>query len=129
MWDDFSEYIIQHYAHADCVVEVGGGHFNQVAMNLQRRLKVNIIITDIKPCHKSIVQDDITHPDLKIYKEAQLIYSIRPPEELHPHLQRLAEEVGADLIIKTFSTDSLNTPRKMKLINYKKATFYQMCLP
>ncbi|MDP3065958.1 MAG: UPF0146 family protein [Methanobacteriaceae archaeon] len=37
--------------------------------------------------------------------------------------------MGADLIIKTFSTDSLNTPRKMKLINYKKATFYQMCLP
>jgi len=109
MWSDFSEYIIQNYSHANCIVEVGVGRFNPVALDLQRRLKVNIIMTDIKPCHQLVVQDDITHPDLKIYKEAELIYSIRPPEELHPYLQRLAEEVGADLIIKPFSTDSINT--------------------
>jgi len=35
--------------------------------------------------------------------------------------------VGADLIIKPFSTDFINTDKKMKLINYKKAIFYKMC--
>ena len=97
------------------------GRFNPVALDLQRRLKVNIIMTDIKPYHRQVVQDDITHPDLKIYKDAQLIYSIRPPEELHPYLQKVAEAVGADLIIKPFTTDSISTHLNMKLINYKKA--------
>jgi uncharacterized UPF0146 family protein len=129
MWSDFSEYIIQHYSHANRIVEVGVGRFNPVALDLQRRLKVNIIMTDIKPCHQQVVQDDITHPDLKIYKNAELIYSIRPPEELHPYLQQVAEDVGADLIIKPFSTDSINTPRNMKLVNYKKAVFFLRCAP
>ncbi|HNS24618.1 MAG TPA: UPF0146 family protein [Methanobacteriaceae archaeon] len=127
MWSDFSEYIIQHYSHAHRIVEVGVGRFYPVALDLQRRLKVNIIRTDIKPCHQDVVQDDITHPDLKIYKGAELIYSIRPPEELHPYLQKVAGDVGADLIIKPFYTDTINTPKKMKLINYKRAVFFQRC--
>jgi uncharacterized UPF0146 family protein len=84
-------------------------------------------MTDIKPCYGDVLQDDITHPDLKIYKNAKLIYSIRPPEELHPHLMKLAEKVGADLIIKPLSTDSINTSKNMKLINHKRAIFYKLC--
>jgi len=86
---------------------------------------MNIIMTDIKPYHDEIILDDIRQPNLKIYKNARLIYSIRPPEELHSHLEKLSRRIGADLIIKPLSTDSINTLEKMTLINYKKAVFYK----
>jgi len=127
MWSDFIEYIIKYYAQSPCIVEVGVGCFTKVARTLEEHLKVDIVMTDIKPCHEGIVQDDVSHPDLKIYKDAALIYSIRPPEELHPFLEDLAQEIGADLIIKPLSTDSINTREKMKLFNYNKSFFYKMC--
>jgi uncharacterized protein len=126
MWNDFTEYIIKNYSHSSLIVEVGAGHFKQVANSLKEHLKVDIIMTDIKPYHEMIILDDIRQPDLKIYKDAGLIYSIRPPEELHPYLEKLFSNIGADLIIKPFSTDSINTQEKMELINYKKAVFYRL---
>jgi uncharacterized UPF0146 family protein len=125
MWSDFAEYIIKYYAQSTCIVEVGVGCFTKVARTLEEHLKVDIVMTDIKPCHEGIVQDDISNPDIKIYKDAALIYSIRPPEELHPYLEELARELKADLIIKPLSTDLINTREKMKLVNYNKAFFYK----
>ena len=122
MWSSFTDYIGRNYGHAHNIVEVGVGTFSEVAQDLQN-LNFNIIMTDIIPS-PDIIQDDICHPDLKLYKGAELIYSIRPPEELHPCLVRVAGEVGADLIIKPLSTDSINSKEKFKLINYKKADFY-----
>lgn len=125
MWNDFTEYIIKHYSQSPCIVEVAVGHFSQVGCQLKKHLKVDIILTDIKPYHDWIILDDIRQPDLKIYKDAGLIYSIRPPEELHPYLEKLSKKIGADLIIKPLSTDSINTKEKMTLINFKKAVFYK----
>lgn len=124
MWNDLSRYIIGNYTHAPKIVEVGVGNFFPVAHELEEHLKINIVMTDIKPSHAGIIQDDICHPDLKIYKGAELIYSIRPPEELHPCLVEVAESTESDLIIKTLSTDSINSKRKLILVNYKKAVFY-----
>ncbi len=109
MWSSFTDYIGRNYGHAHNIVEVGVGTFSEVAQDLQN-LNFNIIMTDIIPS-PDIIQDDICHPD-------------RPPEELHPCLVRVAGEVGADLIIKPLSTDSINSKEKFKLINYKKAVFY-----
>lgn len=124
MWSSFTDYIGRNYGHAHNIVEVGVGTFSEVAQDLQN-LNFNIIMTDIIPS-PDIIQDDICHPDLKIYKGAELIYSIRPPEELHPYLVRVAGEVGADLIIKPLSTDSINSEEKFKLINYEKAVFHEL---
>lgn len=120
------------YLYADKIVEVGVGSFLEVALTLKKHLKGNIIMTDIKPLQDNtseieILQDDICHPNLKIYKGASLIYSIRPPEELHPPLIKVSKKLGSDLIIKPFSEDSINISRNIKLINYKKAVFYQWC--
>ncbi|MFA0847870.1 UPF0146 family protein [Methanobacterium formicicum] len=125
MWSDFTEYIIKHYSQSSGIAEVAVGHFLQVGCDLKKRLEVDIIMTDIKPYHDSVILDDIRQPDLKIYKDAELIYSIRPPEELHPYLEQLSNKLGADLIIKPLSTDSIHTMGKMNLINYKKAVFYK----
>ncbi|MBM4240848.1 MAG: hypothetical protein FJ150_04195 [Euryarchaeota archaeon] len=130
MWKDFACYIIKNYADTNKIIEVGVGKFHEVAHILQEHLKMDIIMTDIKPSHSRVIKDDLTCPNLKIYTGASLIYSIRPPLELHPYLLKVAEKVGADLIIKPLSTEyieSINTKNKMKLINYKKAIFFKMC--
>ncbi len=124
MWKDFTQYIINNYSNADKIVEVGAGKFHMVASILEENLNSTIVMTDIKPSHEKIIKDDIVNPDLKIYNGSSLIYSVRPQPELMPHLMIIAEKTGADLIIKPFSTDSVNSS-KMKLINYKKATFFK----
>jgi uncharacterized protein len=125
MWKDFSEYIIANYKDASLIVEVGVGGFPLVALTLQEHLNMDIIMTDIKPYHDRVVVDDITNPDLNIYRDATLIYTIRPPEELQNHIKVVAEVVGADLIIKPLSTEFISLNNSMKLINYKKAIFYK----
>jgi hypothetical protein len=124
MWSSFTDYVQRNYGHASLIVEVGVGTFQAVARNLKSHHKLNIVMTDIKPSH-DIILDDICHPNLKIYKDAELIYSIRPPEELHPCLVKVAKCIKSDLIIKTLSTDSINSKENFKLINYKKAVFYR----
>ena len=124
MWEDFAQYIINNYSDADKIVEVGAGKFHRVASILKENLNSTIVMTDIKPSHRKIIQDDICDPDLKIYCGSSLIYSVRPQPELMPCIIATAEKTGADIIIKPFSTDFVNS-NKMKLINYKKATFYK----
>src|SRR5664280_1900787 len=114
MWKDFSEYIIANYKNASLIVEVGVGGFPLVALTLQEHLNIDIIITDIKPYHDMVVVDNITKPDLNIYRGASLIYSIRPPEELQNHIKRVAEVVGADLIIKPLSTEFIGPDKGMR---------------
>ncbi len=128
MWKDFSEYIIANYRDASLIVEVGVGSFPLVALTLQEHLNMDIIMTDIKPYHGNVVIDDITNPDLNIYEDATLIYSIRPPEELQKHIIMVSESVGADLIIKPLSTEFIVHYKNLKLINYKKAIFYKKCI-
>jgi len=125
MWKDLAQYIINNYADAYRVVEVGAGRFSKVSSILQKSLKANIVLTDIKPSSYRIVQDDICNPDLKIYKGSSLIYSIRPQPEIQQCIIRVAENVGADSIIKPFSTEFVSS-NKMKLLNYIKASFYKM---
>ncbi len=125
MWKDFSEYIITNYKDASLIIEVGVGGFPLVALTLKQHLNMDIIMTDIKLYHDEVVVDDITNPDMDIYSDATLIYSIRPPEELQTHIKMVAESVGADLIIKPLSTEFINLDDSLKLINYKKAIFYK----
>jgi uncharacterized UPF0146 family protein len=127
MWKDLSNYIIANYKNANRIVEVGVGGFPLVALTLREHLNMDIIMTDIKPYHDQIVIDDITNPDLNLYRGASLIYSIRPPEELQQHIKMVAESVGADLILKPISTEFIKPDKDMKLINYKKAIFYKKC--
>lgn len=124
MWKDLATYIINHCTPYDKVVEVGAGKFLEVANYLQKHSKMNIILTDIKPSHEEVIQDDINRPNLTIYDSARIIYSIRPPMELHQAIMDLAQNIGALLIIKPLTGDDINTKQKMRLVNYKKAVFY-----
>ena len=67
-------------------------------------------MTDIKPYHDQIVVDDITNPNLNIYRGCivdLLNTSSRGTSE--PHKRWLQNLVGADLIIKPLSTEFIKS--------------------
>lgn len=128
MWQDFGEYILTQSEDKNVkIAEIGVGKFDGIANMLAEKENITLIKTDILPKDSTVIKDDITNPDLELYKDTDIIYSIRPPSELQPHLVRLAQMVDAQLIIKPLTNEDLNTGRvKMKLKNFKKASFYTL---
>ena len=126
MWQDFEEYILSEAGENKVkIAEIGVGKFDKVANNLSKKENITIIKTDITPKDDTVIKDDITNPNLELYKDVDMIYSIRPPSELQPHLVNLALKIDSQLIIKPLTNEDLNTGRvKMKLKNFKKASFY-----
>ena len=126
MWDSFGEYILSLCEkNPTKIAEIGVGKFNGVYDFLNSNDNVEIIKTDINPNGNDVIRDDITNPDLNIYKDVDIIYSIRPPHEIQPYLIELALKINSQLIIKPLFNEDLNTGNvKMKLKNYKKASFY-----
>ncbi len=120
-YKDFAEYIAKNYSNAKKIVEVGAGREFSILRELRKKLR-NAQITATDVAGRGVIIDDITKPDISIYENAELIYSIRPPPELYPHLESIARRVGADLIIRSLSSDFVKT--RGKIINYKKASFY-----
>ncbi|MGX8694188.1 MAG: UPF0146 family protein [Methanobrevibacter sp.] len=126
MWQDFGEYILNEVGDNEVTIaEIAVGKFDKIAQMLSEKDNITLIKTDISPDNESIIKDDITNPNLELYNDVDIIYSIRPPSELQPYLVKLAEKIDAMLIIKPLTGEELNTPRvKMKLKNFKKASFY-----
>ncbi len=126
MWDDFAEYILNEVGDDTVkIAEIGVGKFDKIAETLSNRENITIIKTDIIPKDSSVIKDDITNPNLELYEDVDIIYSIRPPSELQPHLVDLARKIDSQLIIKPLTNEDLNTPKvNMKLKNYNRASFY-----
>ncbi len=123
-YKDFTEYILKHYRDAP-IVEVGIGADLSVFKELKRQ-NVDVKAVDISPSLSDVIKDDVLNPKMEIYKGCGLIYSIRPPPELVPYIEKIAQNAGADLIIRPLSTD--NVPANGKLQNYKSAIFYIISL-
>ena len=103
-YEGLVDYIPVKYSNA---VEIGIGHFPDVAFALLER-DVHLFATDILPFHYTglkVVVDDITQPNLSLYKKIDLIYSLRPPPELIPYVIRLARILSANLIVKPLSSE------------------------
>lgn len=126
MWDDFAEYILNEVGDSEVkIAEIGVGKFDKIAETLSNQENITIIKTDILPKDSSVIKDDITHPNMELYEDVDIIYSIRPPSELQPHLVNLARKIDSQLIIKPLTNEDLNTPKvNMKLKNHNKASFY-----
>ena len=129
IWNNFTEYIIDNYGNSSSIIEVGIGNILEPSNILKEKLNnCSIKCVDINPTDESIIKDDITKPDYSIYENADLIYSIRPPEEIQKYISDVASKVGCDCILKPFATEELSFKIKprFKLINYKKEVFYLM---
>lgn len=125
-YEDIAEYIINHYRNK--VIEVGVGSLPHVALLLKDKL--DVVVTDVNEQKYAGVRfciDDIFNPDKGIYRNASLIYSIRPPIDIQDAIAKIAKEVGSDLIIRPFGNEKADLKKYFKehsLINYKKARFY-----
>ncbi|MDR0911545.1 MAG: hypothetical protein LBM96_02960 [Methanobrevibacter sp.] len=138
MWKDLGEYIENlansHPNNKNKIVEIAIGKFFEVSNYLKENNNIELILTDINPDKtynsinntNKIIKDDITNPNLEIYKNTKLIYSIRPQYELQEHIISLAEQLNVTLIIKPLFNDDLYNKNKFKLKNYKTAIFYIM---
>lgn len=126
MWDDFAEYILSEVGEKRVkIAEIGVGKFDKIADELSKHENITVIKTDILPKDSTVIEDDVTNPNLDLYEDVDLIYSIRPPGELQPYLVRLAQKIDSQLIIKPLTNEDLNTGKvKMKLKNFRKASFF-----
>jgi len=105
-----------------CIAEIGIGHSPDMAFSLMER-GVRVIATDIYPFRYdglSVFTDDITAPELSIYENIKLLYSMRPPSELVPYMKRLAGMISADLIVKPLSSEYMDG----ELMRYENVPFY-----
>ncbi|MDR2873789.1 MAG: hypothetical protein LBV42_03475 [Methanobrevibacter sp.] len=145
MWEDLGEYIEKFLYKNESnneklnekkynakeeykykVVEIGVGNFFKVADYLKNtNNNIEVVMIDIDSKRKDVIKDDIINPKIHIYKEAKIIYSIRPPYELQTCIEKIAIKINALLIIKPLFNEDLNIKTKMNLKNYKKAIFYQ----
>ncbi|MCZ7404215.1 MAG: UPF0146 family protein [Candidatus Methanoperedens sp.] len=125
-YEDIAEFILNNYRNK--VVEIGVGNLPQVALLLKDKL--DVVVTDINEQNYAGVRfcrDDIFAPDMGIYRNASLLYSIRPPIDIQDAMAKTATEAGADLIIRPFGNEKADLRKyykDYKLVNYKKARFY-----
>ena len=128
MWDDFTEYILNEAGDENVkIAEIAVGRFDRTANILSSKPNITLIKTDINPKDETVIKDDITNPDMDLYRDVDIIYSIRPPSELQPYIVDLALKINSQLIIKPLTNEDLNTGKvKMKLKNFKKASFHTL---
>ncbi len=92
----------------DRVVEVGVGDRLAVARRLAER-GLSVRVVDLRPVETpdGVVfrRDDVTDPDRSVYADADALYALRLPPDLHRPVADLARSVGADLVFTTLGGD------------------------
>ncbi|ACV46443.1 MULTISPECIES: UPF0146 family protein [Halomicrobium] len=100
--------LVDRLADFECVVEVGVGRRPDVARRLARR-GVDVTVTDVVrrdvPRALAFVLDDVTDPDPSVYADAEAVYALNCPPELHRPLRALAREHGAVCYFTTLGGD------------------------
>ena len=132
MWNDLEEYILKLAMENSAktgektkIVEIGVGKFQAISKSLSENENIELIMTDINPANEEIIKDDVFNPNMSIYENADIIFSIRPPAELQEAIMKIRDKVNAILIIKPLFNEDLNMKtQKMKLKNYNRASFY-----
>ncbi|EHP89678.1 UPF0146 family protein [Methanotorris formicicus] len=109
------------------IVEVGVGFNCNIAKKLSGFFDVFVVDINnnaIENAKKEGLRgfvDDVFNPNLSIYKNIDLIYSIRPPRDLQLFILDIAKKVNADLIVRPLSNEF---PINLKLANYNGEIFY-----
>lgn len=96
------EYVRDEYERGARLVEVGVGRRDETARELDGA-GYGVTATDVRDVSDSVdvefVRDDVTSPDVSVYEDAELVYSVRPPYEIHAALREVAERADADLLV------------------------------
>src|SRR5438128_12379870 len=92
MFDDLVEYVRENYSRASKIVELGVGSRIEVAEKIKKHLPLTeVLVTDKDEAwvrthitsRVRAVADDVMFPQIPIYQNASLVYSI------HPHFEFL----------------------------------------
>lgn len=132
MWTDLEEYILklaiensQKTGEKTKIVEIGVGKFQTISNNLSKNENIELTMTDIDPANEQIIKDDVFNPNITLYENADILFSIRPPAEIQEAIMKIRDKVNATLIIKPLFNEDLNMKtQKMKLKNYNRASFF-----
>lgn len=132
MWNDLEEFILklaiensEKTGEKTKIVEIGAGKFQTISKNLSKNENIEVTMTDIDPANEDIVKDDVFNPNMTIYEDADILFSIRPPAEIQEAIMQIRDKVNATLIIKPLFNEDLNMKtQKMRLKNYNRASFY-----
>jgi uncharacterized protein len=127
LFEQLVDWIRENYSDARKIVEVGVGHRRDVAERVSQALpRAEIIVTDRdeswvragNPGRIRAIADDVFFPSLNLYQGASLIYSLHPPIEILPALEKLANQVDADLLVVPTSDErhQLQTDRWTELV-------------
>jgi len=92
----------------DRLVEIGIGRRPDLAAALAERDRP-VVATDVyvRPVPEGVrfVRDDVTDPDPAVYADADAIYALNLPPELHRPALAVAREADADLAFTTLGGD------------------------
>jgi len=122
---------IRNYAEKNgCkkIVEVGIGFKFDMAKELNKYF--DLIVVDInekavenaKLLGLNAYKDDLFNPNINLYENIDLIYSIRPPRDLQPYILDLSKKIDANLVIRPLLNEM--PIKELKLKNYKGEIFY-----
>jgi uncharacterized UPF0146 family protein len=100
--------LVDRLSRHDTLVEVGVGNRPSVAVALAER-GCRLTVTDINdrqpPDAVQFVRDDVTDPDLSIYRGTDAVYAVNCPPELQRPLAAIARRVGAACLFTTLGGD------------------------
>jgi len=119
--EDLAGYIAGRYKRS---AEIGIGHFPDLAFALRDR-GVRVFGTDIFPFSYKGLRffiDDITRPDISLFYDVDLIYSMRPPPEIVYYMDRLAKRLSASVIVKPLSSEFVEG---RKIVRHENTTFFE----
>jgi uncharacterized UPF0146 family protein len=120
LFEELVDWIKQNYSDARKIIEVGVGHRIDVAQQVSEALpRAEILVTDTneqlvrsrKPGRIRAIADDVMFPSLNLYQGASLIYSLHPPGEILHALEKLANGIGADLLVVPISDERHDLPQ------------------
>jgi len=101
--DPVAQFLASRYGEGELLVEIGVGNRSETAEAL-RAEGFDVTCTDIEEV-EGAVKDDVFDPDPEIYRDAAVVYLVRPGEEMQAAAHELAENVGADLAVCPLGTE------------------------
>lgn len=106
-------------ADYDRLVEVGVGNRTDVAAALAER-GCAVTATDVHerdvPEGVEFVLDDVTDPDSAVYTDADAVYALNCPPELHRALVGVADEADAACVFTTLGGDQPAVPVERRTV-------------
>ncbi|NJE49453.1 UPF0146 family protein [Thermococcus sp. 9N3] len=128
MLEKLAEFIAQNFPRGKAV-ELGIGFQTKVALRLTE-LGYDVLAIDwnekaVENARKAgikALRDDLFRPMLGLYRDAVVLYSVRPTPEIMKPIVELSKNTGVPLVVLPLSGDSV--PRPMRLVNYGGLAIY-----